>query len=186
MAQGSRTMSTSQPPSINIRKATLKDAQAIAELGSHVFTVTLGPGFHATDLKLYLEENYSISATTKELENPDKDMLVATSPSDQILGFALMTRGLPDPCIKELPKQVQLQRLYIHPDAQGQGVGKALIARVEEEAKKQGFENLWLGVYEKNFRAIVVYEKLGFKRVGTREFVTGNEVQMDLVMLKSL
>jgi ribosomal protein S18 acetylase RimI-like enzyme len=186
MAQESYTMSTPNSSTTNIRKATLNDAQAIAKLGSHVFTVTLGPDFSATDLKIYLEENYSIEATAKELEDPDKDMLVATSPSDQILGFALMARGPPEPCICDIPKQVQLQRLYIHPDAQGRGVGKALITRVEADARKQGFENLWLGVYEKNYKAIGIYGKLGFKRVGSHEFITGKEVQMDSVMLKSL
>jgi ribosomal protein S18 acetylase RimI-like enzyme len=148
--------------------------------------VTLGPDFPPADLQTYLSENYSTSATAKEIENSDEDMIVATSTSDTILGFALMTRGPPEPCIKDIPKQVELQRLYIHPSAQGQGVGKLLVSRVEEEARRQGFENLWLGVYEKNYRAIEVYERLGFQRVGTHEFVTGKEVQMDLIMLKSL
>jgi ribosomal protein S18 acetylase RimI-like enzyme len=148
--------------------------------------VTLGPDFPPADLQTYLSENYSTSATAKEIENSDEDMIVATSTSDTILGFALMTRGPPEPCIKDIQKQGELQRLYIHPSAQGQGVGKLLVSRVEEEARRQGFENLWLGVYEKNYRAIEVYERLGFQRVGTHEFVTGKEVQMDLIMLKSL
>jgi ribosomal protein S18 acetylase RimI-like enzyme len=178
-------MST-QSSSTKIRKATLKDAQAIAEPGTHVFTVTLGPDFPPADLQTYLSENYSTSATAIEIENPDKDMLVATSTSDVILGFALMTRGPPEPCIIDIPNQVQLQRLYIHPSAQGRGIGKLLVLRVEEEARRQRFENLWLGVYEKNHKAIKIYERLGFERVGTHEFVTGKEVQMDLIMLKSL
>ena len=58
---------------------------------------------------------------------------------------------------------------------------------IEEEAKKQGFENLWLRVYEGNHRAVRVYEKLGFKLVGTHDFVTKTAgVWTDLVMLKSL
>jgi ribosomal protein S18 acetylase RimI-like enzyme len=179
-------MSIPQSSPTNIRKATHKDAQAIAELGTHVFTIILGPDLPPADLQAYLSANYSISATASEIENPDKDMLVATSTPDTILGFALMTRGPPGPCIKDIPKQVQLQRLYIQPSAQGQGIGKSLVARIGEEAKKQGFENLWLGVYEKNYRAINVYERLGFTRVGTHEFVTGKEVQLDLIMLKSL
>jgi hypothetical protein len=58
-------MST-QSSSTKIRKATLKDAQAIAELGTHVFTVTLGPDFPPADLQTYLSENYSTSATAIE------------------------------------------------------------------------------------------------------------------------
>jgi ribosomal protein S18 acetylase RimI-like enzyme len=155
-------MSLSQSSPTIIRKATFKDAQAIAELGTHVFTTTLGPDFPPADLQTYVSENYSTLATESEIENTDKDMLVATSTPDTILGFALMTRGPPEPCIKDVPNQVQLQRLYIHPSAQGRGVGKSLVARVEEEARRQRFENLWLGVYEKNYRAIKVYEKMGF------------------------
>jgi ribosomal protein S18 acetylase RimI-like enzyme len=65
-------------------------------------------------------------------------------------------------------------------------VGKLLASSVEKEAKEQGFENLWLAVYEKNQKAIQIYEKLGFKTVGTHDFVIGKETQTDLVMLKPL
>ncbi|TIA42121.1 acetyltransferase [Aureobasidium pullulans] len=140
--------------SFNVRKATPQDAQAVAELGTHVFTVTFGP--------------------------------VVTDVEDQILGFALLTRGPPEPCIQDIPKQVELQRIYLHPSAQGRGVGKLLASSVEKEAKEQGFENLWLAVYEKNQKAIQIYEKLGFKTVGTHDFVIGKETQTDLVMLKPL
>jgi ribosomal protein S18 acetylase RimI-like enzyme len=179
-------MATSQSESYIIRKATPKDAQPVAELGTHVFTVTFGPSMQPTNLQSYLSETYSISTTVSEIQNPNKDMLLATSTSGTILGFALMTRGPPEPCIADIPKQVQLQRIYLHPEAQGRGVGKLLIKSVEEEARKQGFENLWLAVYEKNDKAIGIYEKLGFRKVGTHDFVTGSEVQTDLVMLKAL
>ncbi|KAI4734426.1 acetyltransferase [Aureobasidium sp. EXF-12298] len=179
-------MATSQSELFNIRKATPKDAQAVAELGTHVFTVTFGPSMQPTNLQAYLSETYSISATATEIQNPNKDMLLATSTSDTILGFALLTRGLPDPCIADISKQVQLQRIYLHPEAQGRGVGKLLIQRIEGEARKQGFSNLWLAVYEKNDKAFRIYEKLGFRKVGTHDFVTGSEVQTDLVMLKAL
>ena len=158
----------------------------MAELGTHVFTVSFGPSMQPSNLQAYLSETYSTSATTTEIQNPNKDMLLATSTSGTILGFALMTRGPPEPCIADIPKQVQLQRIYLHPSAQGYGVGKLLIESIEEEARRQGFENLWLAVYEENHKAIQIYEKLGFRKVGTHDFVTGTEVQTDLVMLKAL
>lgn len=180
-------LSQSSPP--DIRKATLADAQAIAELGTHVFTVTQGPHMPTADLQTYLTRTFSIPATTSCLKDPLSDILVAVdSSSSAILGFACMTRELlPEPCIAEVPAPVHLQRIYVYPHAQGKGVGKLLMQAIEEEAKKQGFENLWLKVYEGNHRAIVVYEKLGFKMVGTHDFVTKTAgVWTDLVMLKSL
>lgn len=179
-------MAPPQSLSPTIRKATPSDAQAIAELGSHVFTATFGPNIDPSDLKAYLLETYSIEATAAEIQNSQKDMFVATNSSDDIMGFALLTQGPPYACIAKAPKPVQLQRIYLHPSAQGQGVGKLLVQRIEAEARQQGSENLWLTVYEGNLKAIGVYEKLGFRRVGTHDFVTGKKVETDLVMLKSL
>ena len=36
---------------------------------------------------------------------------------------------------------------------------------------------IWLGVWEKNLRAIRLYEKWGFKKVGTKEFILGSDLQ---------
>jgi len=141
------------------------------------------------DLQTYLTRTFSIPATTSCLQDPLSNTFVAVdSSSSAILGFALMTRELlPEPCIAHVPAPVHLQRIYVYPHAQGKGVGKLLMQAMEEEAKKQGFENLWLRVYQGNHRAIRVYEKLGFKMVGTHDFVTKTAgVWTDLVMLKSL
>lgn len=188
-------MTTPQSSSIIIRKATPSDAQAIADLGTHVFTVTQGPHIPPADLAAYLSQTFSLSAITFCLQNPLKNAFVAldcsttttSSSSSAILGFALLCRETSDPCIAEVHEPIHLQRIYVYPHAQGQGVGKMLVQSIETEARNQGFENLWLKVYEGNHRAIAVYQKIGFKQVGTHDFVTKTaEVWTDLVMLKSL
>lgn len=176
-----------QSPTYNIRKATPQDAQAIADLGTHVFTVTQGPHMPPTDLSAYLSRTFSLSATISCLQNPLSATLVAVDDSSSILGFALLTREASDPCIADELKATHLQRIYVFPHAQGQGVGKSLLQSIEEEALKQGFENLWLRVYQENHRAVAVYQRLGFSKVGTHDFVTKTAgVWTDLVMLKSL
>lgn len=170
----------------SLRKATLEDTTAIANLGSYVYTLTFGHSVSPEDLSAYLDEAYSREATAKEITNPDKDLIVATDNQDQIIGFALLTRGTTESCLEGLHKTIELQRLYVHPKAHGGGVGKLLANCVEAMARRQGSEHLWLGVWEENVKAIKVYEKLGFKRVGSHNFRTGQVVQTDLIMLKRL
>lgn len=47
-----------------------------------------------------------------------------------------------------------------------QGLGKYMLEIALEQAKKNGFEQVELGVFEDNIRAIKLYEKCGFEKVG--------------------
>ncbi|KAF2145315.1 uncharacterized protein K452DRAFT_324357 [Aplosporella prunicola CBS 121167] len=169
-----------------IRESTLDDATHIAELGTYVFTVTYSHSMPSYELQAYLNKAYSTRAITKDIEDPAKDVIVAVDPGDEILGFGILTRGTSDPCIDDLESKVELQRLYVHPDAHGNGIGNLLGKRMEEIAREQGFKNVWLGVWEENLIAQKAYQKWGYKRVGYRDFVIGDITQIGFIMTKSL
>jgi ribosomal protein S18 acetylase RimI-like enzyme len=50
------------------------------------------------------------------------------------------------------------------------------------EAKERGYDSIWLGVWEKNQRAIDFYRRWGFEEVGTHTFKLGTDPQNDFVM----
>ena len=52
-------------------------------------------------------------------------------------------------------------------EAWGCGLGSFLMQLAVDQAKANGFEQLELGVYSDNARAIHLYEKFGFERCGT-------------------
>lgn len=180
---------------ITLRDALPQDIPQIAALGSHVFSITFGHSVPPHELQAYLDESYSLSATEAELSNPSKEMIVAVDRSSpkagseseaRIVGFALLRRGSREPCIEHLPNTVELQRIYVHPDCHGKGVGRLLADRLEDMAREQGFEYMWLGVWEENHKAMKVYAKLGYERVGDHDFVIGGVVQTDHIMVKRL
>jgi ribosomal protein S18 acetylase RimI-like enzyme len=45
---------------------------------------------------------------------------------------------------------------------------------------------LWLGVWEKNERAINFYHRWGFEKFGEHDFILGDDVQTDWLMKKEL
>lgn len=172
--------------SINVRVASPKDATTVAKLGAHVFSVTFGHSVAPHQLQSYLDESYSVEATENELNDPNKDMVVASNQDGTILGFALLTRGSFEPCISNVESTVELQRIYVDPAHHGKGVGKLLANKLEDMAREQKFKHIWLGVWEENHNAQRMYEKLGYKRVGGHDFTIGEIVQKDYVFIKEL
>ncbi|KAJ9156259.1 hypothetical protein NKR23_g1237 [Pleurostoma richardsiae] len=179
-------MAITSQTQIDVRPASPDDAVDIAKLGAHVFSATFGHSVQPHELKAYLDDSYSTEATTKDISDPSRDMIVATNEDGQIVGFGLLTRGSSEPCIAHVGSTIELQRLYVHPDFHGKGIGKILVNTMENMARKQAFKHMWLGVWEENHKAQRVYEKLGYKIVGDHDFVIGGVIQTDHIMLKEL
>lgn len=58
----------------------------------------------------------------------------------------------------------ELKRMYVRPQARGNGVASAILARLEAEARERGFRRLVLETGDVQFAAIRLYERAGFIR----------------------
>ncbi|MGD2083819.1 MAG: ribosomal protein S18-alanine N-acetyltransferase [Chromatiales bacterium] len=56
----------------------------------------------------------------------------------------------------------------VHPDAQGQGVGRGLMDRLLSLARGHNVDTAYLEVRPSNRRALALYRSLGFSQVGVR------------------
>lgn len=174
-------------PTFHLRTATLQDAPVIAQLGASVFATTFGFSIPTRDLDAYLDEAYSVSAIEADISSTTKHVVVACAGLEgHVVGFAQLTEGTTEPCIQDLDDVVELQRLYVHPDYLGIGMGRALTRQTETMAKQMGYRILWLGVWEGNFQAQRIYEAMGFSRAGDHEFQMGRCIQTDWIMCKNL
>ena len=175
------------PHSLVVRDAAEGDAYEVARLGSLVFGSTFGHSVEPHQLQTFLEETNSLESIAKEITNPSKKMVVATDGvNGEIVGFALLARGTSEPCIKHLKNTVELQQIYVRPDKHGKGAGRLLANHLEVLARAEGFLHMWLGVWEENHKARQVYERWGYRKVGQHDFVIGDVVQKDDIMLKQL
>ncbi|KAI1083355.1 acyl-CoA N-acyltransferase [Whalleya microplaca] len=172
---------------ITIRDALLSDAGAIAQIGADTFTATFGFSVPPDDLANYLAATYSAHAIEVELRDKKTTTFVAHDDLGIILGFVQLVRSSTEVCIPGEPaSHAELRRLYVDITAQGRGIGSKLIAAVENNARAEGFKMLWLTVWEDNRDAKRLYETLHFGRVGEVDFATGNCIQTDWVMAKTL
>jgi ribosomal protein S18 acetylase RimI-like enzyme len=83
-------------------------------------------------------------------------------------------------------RPVELSRIYVAANWIGRGVGAAIMQRCIDEARASDSDVLWLGVWERNERAIKFYEKWGFTKVGEHVFVLGSDPQTDWLMARAI
>ena len=59
--------------------------------------------------------------------------------------------------------------IYVAESARGKGVGGKLLGRIVEETEKEGMWTLQAGIFPENAASIRIFEKCGFRVLGTHE-----------------
>ena len=78
----------------------------------------------------------------------------------------------------------ELRKVMVHPDARGQGVGRAVTAALVDDARTAGVEVLTLDCRGNNHGALRLYASLGFVTTGRRpDAVAVGEERFDQVLL---
>ena len=84
---------------------------------------------------------------------------VAVNTEQIILGIAMAQ--LREELLSHAPS-AHLEVIIVRDDAEGQGIGKALIQMIEQAVREQGARSVSLHVFASNTRARAVYERLGY------------------------
>jgi len=169
---------------VTIRVADASDAAVLAELARTTFYETFAPTNNPADMALHLERAYGEAQQTAELNDPHITTLLVEEDGAAIAYAQIRDHHAPE-CVTG-PAPIELWRFYLDRQWHGRGVAAALMTRVKDEARRRGARTLWLGVWERNGRAIAFYAKSGFVDVGEHIFLFGTDPQTDRVMAASL
>lgn len=162
---------------MQIRYGTPADAERLAHFAAQTFTATYRDLDNAKDIADYVAEHFSITAVAAVLCDPACTTLLAEEGAT-LAGYGVLRQKEPPPCVFG-PGSINLWRLYLDTAFIGQGLGARLLAAVHAEAARRRAATLWLGVYERNVRAVQFYEYNGFRKVGDHEFLFGGDTYID-------
>jgi diamine N-acetyltransferase len=165
---------------VNIRYGTTEDAKMLSELAAKTFYDTFAKDNTPQNIASYIKESFSSEIQLNELSDPDIIFLIAEL-DDIPIGYAKLRMNSKDEAVKGT-NPMELERIYAVQEYLGKGVGKELMKASIHEAKERGCDSIWLGVWEKNQKAIDFYKKWGFKEVGTHIFKLGDDPQNDYVL----
>jgi GNAT superfamily N-acetyltransferase len=170
--------------SVLIRPAAVPDAPWLAALAERTFRETYTAYNTPDDMERYVAEHFGPVHQEAELRDARRITLVAEV-DGRAAGYAQLARGdAPSSVTGAAPMEVV--RFYVDRPWHGRGVAHQMMAAAADSAREAGARTLWLGVWERNPRAIAFYRKCGFEDVGTQIFVLGADHQQDLVLARSL
>jgi ribosomal protein S18 acetylase RimI-like enzyme len=170
---------------LRVRLASPRDANLLAELAARLFEEAFGSANTPDDMQMYVAKAFSPKAQRDELSDPMRVVWIAEDPDGAPIGYAMLRRGGTAPGVDAVAS-AEVQRIYVDRAWHGRGAASALMGACADQAREWAADVLWLGVWERNPRAIAFYEKMGFRVVGKQTFLLGRDVQFDLVMARDV
>ena len=169
---------------ITIRFATREDAVLIADISHQTFYETFAADNRKEDMDKFLNEQFTKGKLILELAYPENTFLLAFT-GDQVAGYVKVRDSAPPKSLGS-GRALEIARIYAMTSMIGKGVGKKLMQASIDIAIEKEKEVIWLGVWEKNQRAIDFYIRHGFEKFDETDFLLGDDLQRDWLMKKIL
>ena len=132
----------------------------------------------------YLENDLSLVRLCEELSNPNSEFYFA-SLENEVIGYLKINCDSAQ-TEQKTANSIEIERIYLLKEFLGKNIGQLLLEHAFQIAREKGNENVWLGVWEENKRAIRFYQKNGFEEFDKHIFMLGEDAQTDILMKKNL
>lgn len=142
----------------------MSDSSAIRQVATATWDATYAQTVRSSNRARVISHSYSDNSLRRSLRRADRDSwfwVAEAADSAEIVGFAevILRPGA--------PAEAELTRIYVLPEWQDQGIGKALVEvmllTLRQLAPDLRPPRLWLSVEAHNERAKTFYERRGFR-----------------------
>jgi len=169
---------------LHIQTATADDASLIATISRETFYDSFADQNTVADMQLFLNTQFTSEKLMAEVLDT-LNIFFITYLDDQPVGYCKMRPGAH--VQMQTDKQaIEISRFYARKNSIGKGIGKAMMQHAITYASDQHYTKIWLGVWEKNERAIAFYQSFGFSKFGEHDFLLGTDLQRDWLIQKNV
>lgn len=169
---------------IDVRRVSLTDIDKLQAIGRQTFFETFSAENTEEDMQKYLDEGFSSEKLAAELNDASSEFYFALL-DDSVIGYLKLNFGQSQTELKD-NNALEIERIYVLKEFHGKKVGQLLYEKAMQVARQMNASYAWLGVWEKNPRAISFYKKNGFVEFDKHIFKLGNDEQTDIMMKRQL
>lgn len=172
-----------------VRRARVEDAGIVAAVAAETFELACPPGTAPSAIAAFIAEKLSETQFGSHLRSQEHTILLADV-NGEIAGYTMLVAGEPSDedvaAVVSTRPTIELSKCYVRGSFHGHGVAGALMQASLDRGTELGAASIWLGVNQRNARALRFYERSGFRRVGTKHFLVGDELHDDFVLEQPL
>lgn len=166
--------------SYRIVKVSAEELEVLRSLSIETFSDTFSNMNDPENFASYLKKAFSMQKLNDEFQQPDSFFYFLKDDSSLLGYLKINTKSAQTEQI--LDSALEIERIYIVKGAQGNGLGRVLLEFAIQEAQARQLLCVWLGVWEKNEKAIAFYKHHGFEVFADHPFKLGDDLQRDLLM----
>lgn len=168
----------------SIRKISLADLESLIIISKKTFSETFADDNTEENLTEYLEKAFNEEKLASELQEKDSEFYFVEY-HNEVLAY-LKVNINQSQTEKVLEEALEIERIYVNKEFQGKKIGQLLLSKAIALAKKKHLNQVWLGVWEHNPKAIKFYKRNGFQEFDKHTFKLGDDEQIDILMKLTL
>lgn len=166
------------------KECTLEDLSELRKISHKTYEDTYSAMNTSANMEAYLKKAFNITKLKSELSNLNSSFYFLYA--DGILaGYCKLNESDSQTDIYD-QQSLEIERIYVVKKYHRNGFGMYLINKMISIATERGKSNIWLGVWQKNTKAISFYQASGFEVVSEHSFILGEDKQADFIMRKDL
>jgi ribosomal protein S18 acetylase RimI-like enzyme len=163
---------------MNFRKLQEKDFNDVRNILKSSWHEAYSTFIPQDDLDFFIDKTYSEIELKKIFDNPDYICFVSES-KEKVCGWLKLN-------INKSENRFYLSSIYVLPEFQKNKIGERFYEITCNEAVKNGFNEIYIGVMIQNERALNWYKKLGFIFYKEDPFTMGKTSVIHLIGKKVL
>ena len=152
----------------SIIRATINDAELLADLGRKTFIESHGHSASKDDIDNYVNQNYTDEVFQEELSAVENIYHIIYY-EGKLVGFTKIILNHPTANI-DTKNVTKLERIYLLKEFYHLKLGMELMNFNIELSKSNNQAGMWLYVWTENKRALNFYKKNGFEIIGSHDF----------------
>ncbi|MDC0485529.1 GNAT family N-acetyltransferase [Flavobacteriaceae bacterium] len=166
---------------IHLKKIDVSQLHDLRDISILTFKETFEDQNTPENMQWYFENTMNIDHIQEELLNPDSSFYFAYN-QNQTIGYLKLNfnNAQTENVLKN--NGFEIERIYIKKEFQGNGFGSELFSIAINLGIKKGCNQLWLGVWEHNYKALAFYKKKGLIAFDHHVFQLGDDPQTDILM----
>ena len=165
---------------LNFRQCKDNDIDQLLAISKSTFINAFEKDNKPDDFNTYIGIAFNEKVLLSQLRNPDSFFYFVYLDTHAI-GYLKLNQNQAQTELR-VAEGMELERIYVVEAFQGRGYGLGILRKVQEIALRLDKRFVWLGVWEKNKKAIRFYQRYGFSKFGTHPYYIGTDEQTDWLM----
>ena len=165
---------------LHFRECTLTDLDTLVAISKTTFSEAFEKDNNPADFQAYIHKAFCSEKLAIELKKKDS-LFYFVYDDETLAGYFKLNIDTAQTDVYD-SNALEIERIYVIGEHQGKKIGSWMLQTIVAKARTLNKSYIWLGVWERNPKAIRFYQRHGFAKFGEHPYYIGSDRQTDWLL----